>query len=155
MQRNKMTGDSIMKIGITCGTTPSHRIQRLSAICGPVVFVDPDIRNIQSSADPIYQAKTDIIQFDISWDLTDQLRLTSLTGYSKNDLFTRQDYNRIVPTQTFGATVNPVNFFNLCAISLPLPRRGGLSTGLMLVGRNGQDRRLFSIAAAVEKCLKD
>ena len=48
---------------------------------------------------------------------------------------------------------NPVNFFDLCAISLPLPRRNGLSTGLMLVGRNGADRRLFNIAAAVEKCL--
>ena len=45
---------------------------------------------------------------------------------------------------------NLVNFFDLCAISLPLPRTGGLSCGLMLVGRNGQDRRLFSIAAAVE-----
>ena len=50
---------------------------------------------------------------------------------------------------------NPVNFFDLCAISLPLPRQSGLSAGLMLVGRNGQDRRLFSIAAAVEKWLKD
>jgi aspartyl-tRNA(Asn)/glutamyl-tRNA(Gln) amidotransferase subunit A len=49
---------------------------------------------------------------------------------------------------------NPVNFFDLCAISLPLPRQPGLSTGLMLVGRNGADRRLFNIAAAVEKCLK-
>jgi aspartyl-tRNA(Asn)/glutamyl-tRNA(Gln) amidotransferase subunit A len=49
---------------------------------------------------------------------------------------------------------NPVNFFDLCAISLPLPRQCGLSTGLMLVGRNGADQRLFNIAAAVEKCLK-
>lgn len=49
---------------------------------------------------------------------------------------------------------NPVNFFDLCAISLPLPRQNGLSTGLMLVGRNGQDRRLFDIAAVVEKVLK-
>ena len=49
------------------------------------------------------------------------------------------------------ATPTPVNFFDLCAISLPLPRQDGLSTGLMLVGRNGQDRRLFDIAAAVEK----
>ena len=49
---------------------------------------------------------------------------------------------------------NPVNFFDLCAISLPLPRQNGLSTGLMLVGRNGQDRRLFDMAMAVEKCLK-
>ncbi|MEA3027121.1 MAG: aspartyl-tRNA(Asn)/glutamyl-tRNA(Gln) amidotransferase subunit [Alphaproteobacteria bacterium] len=45
---------------------------------------------------------------------------------------------------------NPVNFFDLCAISLPLPRQNGLATGLMLVGRNGHDHRLFNIAAAVE-----
>jgi len=49
---------------------------------------------------------------------------------------------------------NPVNFFDLCAISLPLPLQDGLSTGLMLVGRNGRDRRLFDIAAAVEQCLQ-
>jgi len=46
----------------------------------------------------------------------------------------------------------PINFFDLCAISLPL-RAGGLSAGLMLVGRNGQDRRLFEIAEAVERLL--
>jgi len=45
------------------------------------------------------------------------------------------------------------NFFDCCAISLPLPREGGLPTGLMLVVRNGHDRRLFRIAAAVEKLL--
>ncbi len=44
-----------------------------------------------------------------------------------------------------------VNFFDLCAISLPLPRDGGLPTGLMLVVRNGGDHRLFRIAAAVER----
>lgn len=43
------------------------------------------------------------------------------------------------------------NFFDCCAISLPLPREGGLPCGLMLVARNGHDRRLFRIAAAVEK----
>jgi aspartyl-tRNA(Asn)/glutamyl-tRNA(Gln) amidotransferase subunit A len=46
---------------------------------------------------------------------------------------------------------NWVNFFDLCAISVPLPREGGLPVGLMLVARNGHDRRLFSIAAAVEQ----
>jgi aspartyl-tRNA(Asn)/glutamyl-tRNA(Gln) amidotransferase subunit A len=44
-----------------------------------------------------------------------------------------------------------VNFFDLCAISLPMPREGGLPTGLMLVARNGDDHRLFRIAAAVER----
>ncbi len=44
------------------------------------------------------------------------------------------------------------NFFDLCAISLPL-RGDGLPVGLMLFGRRGQDRRLFAIAAAVERLL--
>ena len=45
------------------------------------------------------------------------------------------------------------NFFDLTAISLPLPRDGALPTGLMLFARNGHDRRLFRVAAAVEKAL--
>jgi aspartyl-tRNA(Asn)/glutamyl-tRNA(Gln) amidotransferase subunit A len=39
-----------------------------------------------------------------------------------------------------------VNFFDLCAISLPLP--APMPVGLMLVARNGHDRRLLRIAAA-------
>ncbi len=46
-----------------------------------------------------------------------------------------------------------VNFFDLCAISLPLPRQEGLAAGLMLVAQNGQDARLLRIAAAVERAL--
>jgi aspartyl-tRNA(Asn)/glutamyl-tRNA(Gln) amidotransferase subunit A len=46
-----------------------------------------------------------------------------------------------------------VNFFDLCAISLPLPHEGGLPVGLMLVARNGHDHRLFRVAAAVERLL--
>ncbi len=42
---------------------------------------------------------------------------------------------------------NIVNFFDLCAVTLPLPAK--LPVGLMLIARNGQDRRLFRIAAAV------
>ncbi|HEY0224574.1 MAG TPA: amidase [Pseudolabrys sp.] len=45
------------------------------------------------------------------------------------------------------------NFFDLCAISLPLPRAGGLPAGLMLVARNGHDHRLLRIAASVEQLL--
>jgi aspartyl-tRNA(Asn)/glutamyl-tRNA(Gln) amidotransferase subunit A len=45
------------------------------------------------------------------------------------------------------------NFFDCCAISLPLPRAGGLPVGLMLIVRNGRDQRLLRIAAAVERLL--
>ena len=41
------------------------------------------------------------------------------------------------------------NFFDLSAISLPLP--AALPVGFMLLARNGQDRMLLRIAAAMEK----
>lgn len=44
------------------------------------------------------------------------------------------------------------NFFDLCAISLPMPG-GSLPAGLMLFGRRGADRKLFAVAAAVERLL--
>jgi len=43
------------------------------------------------------------------------------------------------------------NFFDLCAVSVPTPRDGGLPCGLMLLARNGHDRHLLRMAAAVEK----
>ncbi|RWD81767.1 amidase [Mesorhizobium sp.] len=45
------------------------------------------------------------------------------------------------------------NQFDLCAISLPLPGMR-LPAGLMLVARNGHDRRLLGIAAAAEALLR-
>ncbi len=43
-----------------------------------------------------------------------------------------------------------INFFDLCAITLPVPvEANAMPVGLMLVARNGHDRRLLDIAAAV------
>jgi aspartyl-tRNA(Asn)/glutamyl-tRNA(Gln) amidotransferase subunit A len=44
-----------------------------------------------------------------------------------------------------------VNFFDLCAISLPLPRGSGLPAGLMLAARNGADWRLLRITISIER----
>ena len=46
------------------------------------------------------------------------------------------------------------NFFDLCAISLPIPG-DGLPAGLMLFARRGEDRRLLRMAAAVEQLLRE
>jgi aspartyl-tRNA(Asn)/glutamyl-tRNA(Gln) amidotransferase subunit A len=47
------------------------------------------------------------------------------------------------------------NFFDLCAISLPLRLGNPLPCGLMLFARHGDDRKLFQVAAAVEKVLQE
>ena len=41
------------------------------------------------------------------------------------------------------------NCFDLCAITLPIPGNG-LPVGLMILAPNGEDRRLFRIASAIE-----
>jgi aspartyl-tRNA(Asn)/glutamyl-tRNA(Gln) amidotransferase subunit A len=43
------------------------------------------------------------------------------------------------------------NVLDRCAISIPSHRHGDAPVGLMLVGEHGADRRLFSIAAALEQ----
>jgi aspartyl-tRNA(Asn)/glutamyl-tRNA(Gln) amidotransferase subunit A len=45
------------------------------------------------------------------------------------------------------------NFFDLCAISLPIPG-DGLPVGLMLMARRMTDRRLLQMSAAVERALR-
>lgn len=59
------------------------------------------------------------------------------TGFNRN--------NRLLLRNTAIA-----NFFDLCAISIPMGEAGELPAGLMLFGRRGSDRRLFRIAAAFE-----
>ena len=44
-----------------------------------------------------------------------------------------------------------VNFLDRCSISLPCHRAGEAPVGLMLVGEHDADRKLLSIAAAIEK----
>jgi aspartyl-tRNA(Asn)/glutamyl-tRNA(Gln) amidotransferase subunit A len=43
-----------------------------------------------------------------------------------------------------------VNFLDGCAVSLPCHRAGEAPVGLSLAGTRGQDRRLLSVALAVE-----
>ena len=50
----------------------------------------------------------------MSWDVTDDLTVTSLTGYSKGTLFSRSDYNRVSPINTLNAVpgISPGGVFN-------------------------------------------
>jgi len=53
-----------------------------------------DLRVIESTVDPKYQAKNDIVELQVAWDLNDKLTLTSETGYLTDELFSLEDYNR-------------------------------------------------------------
>lgn len=72
---------------------------------------DPNIRNIESTFDPVYKANTEVMELNLDWDVTDNLKLTSLTSSTRSTLYTRQDYNRYTPSVAFNTTPNPVNAF--------------------------------------------
>ena len=67
------------------------------------------------------------------------------------DIGTPETY---IPANTALLSITSIgNFLDLCGISLPLPTNG-LPVGMMLMGRNGSDRRLLEIAAGIERILR-
>lgn len=71
----------------------------------------PDVRDIESLFDPIYKSKTDIYEFNAEFDVTENVTMNWLSAYTYYKLYTRQDYNRYLPSTTFNTTPNPVNAF--------------------------------------------
>jgi outer membrane receptor protein involved in Fe transport len=54
----------------------------------------PDLRVIESTVDPKYTAKTDLVELQWSADIGNALTLTSETGYLYDTIFSLQDFNR-------------------------------------------------------------
>jgi outer membrane receptor protein involved in Fe transport len=73
---------------------------------------DPDLRSIESAFEPVYQNKFDAVIFNLGVDLTDSLSVSYTGSYSKGESFSRADYNRVTPSQTFNVTpLSPGGFF--------------------------------------------
>jgi aspartyl-tRNA(Asn)/glutamyl-tRNA(Gln) amidotransferase subunit A len=68
------------------------------------------------------------------------------------ELNDQQAYNRINMLILRNTALG--NFLDRCSISVPCHRAGEAPVGLMLTGETMGDARLFSIAGAVERCLK-
>ncbi|MBO9543198.1 TonB-dependent receptor [Caulobacter sp.] len=72
-----------------------------------------NLREIETALDPLYQSGSNVYQFTLNYDLSDQLTLTAMTAYSKGDVYTKQDYNRNVSPVAFNSTpFTPGGFFN-------------------------------------------
>jgi len=84
----------------------------------------PNIRDIESTFDPIYKSKTDIYQFNAELDVAEGLTLNWLTAYTVYKLQTRQDYNRYTPSVAFNTAPNPFNVF------AAVPGYAGIYAGL-------------------------
>jgi iron complex outermembrane receptor protein len=53
-----------------------------------------NLRVIESTVNPHYQAKNDVIELNADYAITPALTFTSQTGYNQDSLFSTEDYNR-------------------------------------------------------------
>jgi iron complex outermembrane recepter protein len=75
---------------------------------GSPVYIDLDpyahstqsrsLREIETHLKPEYQANSDTVELQIGYQLTDNLTLTSETGFSRDSIFSFEDYNRFDTT---------------------------------------------------------
>jgi len=88
------------------GKTPGGEIQGLLNCSDPYgqMKQSKNLRVINSFRDPVYRARADVVQFDLHYDLTDRLTLTSQTTYNKDKVYSFQDYNRFNTLPIFNDT---------------------------------------------------
>jgi outer membrane receptor protein involved in Fe transport len=69
-----------------------------------------DLRTIESILDPKYQAKADIFQLNVDFDVTDSLTFTSQTAYNEDRTYSFQDFNRFNTQPIFNDTTGLRNY---------------------------------------------
>ena len=70
-----------------------------------------NLHDIESVIDPIYQAHERLALLELTWDVTDNLQLSSITGYNRNVGYSIEDYDRVVATGKFNTTPAAGNAF--------------------------------------------
>ncbi|AYV48016.1 TonB-dependent receptor [Caulobacter flavus] len=99
-----------------------------------------DLREIATSYDPIFRVKNDVFQFNMEFDLNDNLKLISQTAYAKDDYYSSQDYNRFVSNPIFSNSDGLFNALNQPIINPNTPTPGGYYTDPQL----GRSNRMVS-----------
>jgi iron complex outermembrane receptor protein len=53
-----------------------------------------NLRDIESSINPVYRAKNDVLEFNADYTISPALTITSQTGFNRDFLWSTEDYNR-------------------------------------------------------------
>ena len=135
----------------------------LGAIGLPNALNDPyvsrgqssNLREIESTVEPSYRARSNIFELQLGWNVTDNLRLSSETAYSTDWIFSTQDFNR------FNTAAGAFRFTNskrpdvmqLGPTEIPDPLRPGQTTqtGIFCDPQIGCTDRLVGVDLSTAK----
>ncbi|HEV2561062.1 MAG TPA: TonB-dependent receptor [Rhizomicrobium sp.] len=73
-----------------------------------------NLREINSSIDPAYSAKNDTAEFNVDYNLSPVLMLTSQTGYNQDNLWSIEDFNRFGSVPGYFGTDGDGNNIQWC-----------------------------------------
>ena len=77
-------------------------LQSVDAYAGATV--SRDLREVELTGRPVYRPRTDLYELNMEWDVTEGLKLTSLTSYNENENYSRGDNSGTRATVAFGVT---------------------------------------------------
>src|SRR5262249_45104689 len=103
----------------------------------------------------LIEARADFTRrFDAETDAFDALVMPTvpMTAPSIAAFARDEDYARLNVKLLRNTSI--INFLDRCALSLPIEEPGTAPVGLMVVGRHGEDRRLFAIGRGIESLLE-
>lgn len=86
-----LSGELANLIGLNNGTN----------VFGNNPLQNTNLHDIQSVVQPTYKALEDLFQLHMAYNLTDNLTLTSITGFNRETYAESQDYDRVVPAQPY------------------------------------------------------
>ncbi|MBV9995620.1 MAG: TonB-dependent receptor [Caulobacteraceae bacterium] len=101
-----------------------------------------NLHDIASPVNPLFQARQDFVNLNIAWDITDSLRLESLSGYNYDKYLFRQDYNRFVANVPFGASPAAACLFCLAVPGYSAIYRTLFPGGVVTDGQTGNTNAL-------------
>jgi outer membrane receptor protein involved in Fe transport len=131
----------------------------LGSIFLPTARTDPyvstvqsqDLRTIESSIDPDYRAKSDLGELQVSFDLTDNLTLTSETAYSTDAIYSLEDFNRFNTAPGAWDHPNPDGSVGAGAVVRPGVLEDGPNGGIFCDPQLGCSDRLVAVDVSTAK----
>lgn len=77
-------------------------LQTVDSLAGATV--SRNLREVELTGRPVYRPRSDLYEFNVEWDVTEALKVTSLTSYNENESYSRGDSTGARPTVPFGVT---------------------------------------------------
>ncbi len=100
-----------------------------------------NLREIETSIDPVFRAKNDVFQGNLEFNLSDSIKFVSQTAYARDRYYSSQDFNRFVSGPIFAESRDLYYVFT----GEPMSQQHGSPGGIFVDPQLGASDRLLAM----------